>query len=156
VRLPGRWALALDEGFRLVFRRVDRGRGFALFAVGSLGVLGGTLALLLPEPFQLRAWVVAGCLDAVLIGVLAGAGRMLETGPFIVDASEKRFFLPGGSDLEFRALRAIRIQRAGPVAELSLLLDTFELRLGRRPVAEVERAAAAVARLTGVSVEEAA
>ena len=54
------------------------------------------------------------------------------------------------------ALRGIRVRRAGQVAELSLVLDVEELRLGPRPAAEVERAAAAVARLTGATVEVAA
>lgn len=154
--LPGRWALSADEGFRVIFRRADRGRAFAVFAVGTVLVVGGTLALLLGEPFDPRAWVAALVVDAVLISVLGAARRMFTTGPFIVDGSEKRLFFPGGSDLEFRAIRGIRVRRAGPIAELSLVLDVEELRLGSRPAEEVERAAAAVARLTGAPVEVAA
>lgn len=154
--LPGRWALTEDEGFRVVFRRADRGRAFAVYTVGSVVVVAGTIALLLREPFSAGAIVAAVVVDAVLISVLRMGRRIFAPGPFIVDGSEKRFFFPGGADLEFRALQGIRVRRAGQFAELSLVLDVEELRLGPRPLAEVERAAAAVARLTGAPVEDAA
>ncbi len=147
----GRYAFAADDGFRVVFRPTNRGRGFALFALASLVIIGFTLRLLLREPrFDPLAWGIAGLLDFAAIFSLHIVRRALATGRLIVDGAEARIFLSGGAEVRFDRLRSLHVVRQGAIAHLCLLHEEGMIRVGPRPVDEIERAAAAVSRIVGL------
>lgn len=147
----GRYAFIGDEGFRAVFRPADRARLAAGFAVASLAVVGLTLRLLLQEPsFVPLAWGIASIVDVAAIWALHIVRKNLGRGDLVVDASEKRVFLGRGAELEFHALRSLRIDGD----TLVLVHDAGRL-LVHLPPGEVGEAAAVVSRLIELPIDRA-
>ncbi|WP_373045499.1 hypothetical protein [Vulgatibacter sp.] len=147
--LRGRFALAEDEGFRVVFRRADGALAAGLAWAATALVLGITLATLLQEGASNPvAWMIAGLVDFTLIYVAHALRRGLSRGGISVDGSERRIFLPEGAEIVFERLRCVSVRPAGARAELVVVHDTGVFGFGERPAAEVEVAAQAVARVT--------
>lgn len=150
--LRGRFAFDADEGFRVVFRRADRGSANALAWGATLLVVGATLAsLLADEGAGAIAWMIAGLVDFAAIYVIFALRAGLSKGGVSVDGAERRVFLPEGAELAFERLRCVSVRQAGAGrAELVLVHDAGALAFGPRPADEVEQAAPAVARVAEI------
>jgi len=152
--LGGRYVFEVDDGFRVVFHPAGRALPLVLFGVASILVVGFTLRLLLQEPeFNWLAWLIAALIDFTLVLAFHIARRHLSKGPLIVDGAERKILFHGGAEIAFDRLRALRVERVGDRASLSIEHEEGVVNLAPRPVAEVEIAAAAVARITELAID---
>lgn len=155
-RALGHFALALDDGFRVVFRRADGALPLAAFFIASAIVVAITLSALLDEPeFSPVAWGLAGLMDFAAIYVFHALRKGLSRGGLIIDGAEKRIFLPQGAEMTFDGLREVVVTVDGNRGELHLVHDGGSIAFGPRPLAEVRTAAAAVARVGEIPSREA-
>lgn len=154
-RALGQFALALDDGFRVVFRRADGTGPLAAFWIASALVVAITLAALLGEPeFSPVAWGIAGLMDFAAIYVFHALRKGLSRGGLIVDGAERRVFLPQGAEMSFDDLREVVVVVDGAKGELILVHGTGAIAFGPRPLEEVRTAAAAVARVGEIPSRE--
>lgn len=152
----GQYIFEADEGFRVVFRPASRIFTWIGFYLVAGLVVAGTLRLLLAEPeFNPLAWGIAATADFALILALNIIRKNVAKGPLSVDGAERRILFYGGREVAFKRLRELRIVRSGDRAELVIVHEEGSLHLGKRPIPETERAAAAVARITELELVEA-
>lgn len=154
-RALGQFALALDDGFRVVFRRADGTGPLAAFWIASALVVAITLSALLQEPeFSPVAWGLAALMDFAAIYVFHALRKGLSKGGLIVDGAERRVFLPQGAEMSFDDLREVVVVLDGAKGELILVHGTGAIAFGPRPLDEVRIAAAAVARVGEIPSRE--
>lgn len=149
--ISGRFAFAEDEGFRVVFRRVDGLAATALAWFLAAVVVGVTLHSLLGDPGTNGiAWMIAGLVDFAALYVIFTVRRMLSTGGISVDGAERRIFLPAGAELVFERLHFVTVRPASGGSELVVFHDGGTLDFGVRPEEETARAAEMVARVAEI------